>query len=271
MSSEATELEFEDYWSAARRPLCGLVFLLPVLAAYEFGVLFLDLDGGIAQIRNGADSWMRGWLLAAGFEHVWLLPTLMIAVLGGWHLLSRHPWRCSASTLIGMLAESLLFAFALVVLGQLLSLGFQELGAPVASFPDYSLDHSLIPRAVSFLGAGLYEEFLFRLALLPLCVLVLRRMMPMQAAIVTAVLLTSVIFAAAHYVTPTPDAWGAQLVDAARRLATQQSLWFGFTFRALAGAVFGTLFFSRGFGVTVGSHAIYDLLVGVVMHTPETG
>ena len=71
-------MEREDYWSASRRPLCALVFLLPLLAAYEFGVLFLDLDSGIREVRNGADSWMRGWLLAAGLEHVWLLPALMI-------------------------------------------------------------------------------------------------------------------------------------------------------------------------------------------------
>ena len=39
-------------------------------------------------------------------------------------------------------------------------------------------------------------------------------------------------------------------------------LWYGFLFRGLAGSAFGTLFVMRGFGVTVGSHAFYDVLVG---------
>ena len=265
MSAVAQEWEVEDYWSAARRPLPVLLFLLPILGVYELGVWFLNLESGVADIRNGADSWMRGWLLAAGLEHVWLLPTLMIVVLGGWHLWARHPWRCSPSTLLGMLAESLLFAFALIVLGQLLSLGFEHLGAPTVSV-EGSPAHRLLARAVSFLGAGLYEEFLFRMALLPPCVLLLRRLMPLRWAIITAVAATSLVFAAAHYVTPAPGVWSGELAGMAQRLVTEPSLWFGFTFRALAGAAFSTLFFTRGFGVTVGCHAAYDLLVGVVMH-----
>lgn len=269
MSAIAQEWEVEDYWSAARRPLSALAFLLPILTAYELGIWFLNLDNGVTDIRNGADSWMRGWLLAAGLEHVWLLPTLMIVVLGGWHLRARHPWRCSASTLLGMLAESLLFAFALIVLGQLLSLAFQQLGAPVASVADNPAQSGLLARAVSFLGAGLYEEFLFRMALLPLCVLVLRRMMPIRPAMITAVVLTSVAFAAAHYIPPGPELQAGELAGVARRLFAEHSLWFGFVFRLLAGAVFSTLFLTRGFGVTVGCHAIYDLLVGVVMHPAD--
>lgn len=260
--------QYEDYWSAARRPFCGLVFLLPLLAAYEIGVWFLNLERGIAEIRNGADSWMRGWLLEAGLHHVWLLPTLLVVALGGWHMWARHPWRCSPSTLLGMTAESLLFAFALIVLGQLLSLGFQQLGAPVANLGAADTQDTL-RRAISFLGAGLYEEFLFRMALLPLCLLLLRRIMPARSAVVTAVLVTSLLFAAAHYVPPAPEAWSRELGEAVRTLVVDESLWFGFSFRLLAGAVFSTLFFTRGFGVTVGTHAVYDLMVGVVMQPAD--
>ena len=92
--------------------------------------------------------------------------------------------------------------------------------------------------------------------------------MSSRSAIVTAVLATSVTFAAAHYLPSDSAMWGGHLGDTAERLATDSSLWFGFTFRTVAGIVFGTLFFNRGFGVTVGSHAIYDLMVGVVMQPP---
>ena len=123
----------ETYWGEARRPLAALLFLLPLLAVYEFGVL--ALGGGDAALRNGADFWMRGWLFSAGLQHPWLLPVVVIGLLGGWHLWERHPWRCSPETLVGMLAESLLFALALVVLGQLLHTGFERASLTTLSLP----------------------------------------------------------------------------------------------------------------------------------------
>jgi hypothetical protein len=40
---------------------------------------------------------------------------------------------------------------------------------------------------------------------------------------------------------------------------------FSFVFRATAGVFFAGLFVVRGFGITVGSHAAYDLLVGILI------
>ena len=40
--------------------------------------------------------------------------------------------------------------------------------------------------------------------------------------------------------------------------------WQSFVFRTLAGIYFGCLFLTRGFGVTAGSHATYDILVAIL-------
>ena len=40
---------------------------------------------------------------------------------------------------------------------------------------------------------------------------------------------------------------------------------FSFAFRAMAGVFFAGLFVVRGFGITAGSHAAYDLLAGVLI------
>ena len=64
-----------------------------------------------------------------------------------------------------------------------------------------------------------------------------------------AVVSTSLLFSLAHHVGPTGEAL---------RL-------FPFTFRTLAGLFFAGLFVVRGFGITVGTHAAYDLLVGLLM------
>jgi membrane protease YdiL (CAAX protease family) len=69
-----------------------------------------------------------------------------------------------------------------------------------------------------------------------------------------AVAITSVAFAVAHYVGPAGDTVNLASAD----------FWLGFSFRTMAGALFGMLFVCRGFGIAAGTHAGYDILVGVL-------
>ena len=49
-----------EYLEQSRRPLVSLAFIVPLLATYEGGVIYL----GPAALRNGADVWLRhllGW------------------------------------------------------------------------------------------------------------------------------------------------------------------------------------------------------------------
>ena len=66
-----------------------------------------------------------------------------------------------------------------------------------------------------------------------------------------AVVVTSLVFSAAHYQIFTFNS-GADVfaVDT-------------FLFRMVAGVFFSTLFVYRGFGIAVGSHALYDVFVAL--------
>lgn len=241
------ESPFADggYWAETRQPLVCLVFLAPLLVIYEWGVL--TMGGSQPElIRNGADYWMRSWLSQLGLTQTFLLPALIVGTLLLWHLVLKHPWKFSGETLLGMLAESLLFAFCLIILGQLQDLAFQHLPEDLMLF----IEHESASRVVSFVGAGVYEEVMFRLLLLPLCYLLFRGMLlEVRASALLAILSTSLIFSLAHYVGASGD---------------QFSL-FSFTFRTVAGLFFAGLFFLRGFGITVGAHATYDVIVGVML------
>ncbi len=242
-----------DYWWQARQPLSCFFFLLPLLIIYEAGILWYG-GSDPALIRNGADYWMRGFLIDAGFEYTYLLPLLISVGLLIWHQCGKYPWRVSTITLMGMSAESLLFAFCLVVLGRMQDLIFQSWIPSPSLFieiPASSLGGaSAIARMVSFVGAGVYEEVLFRLCLLPACFAIFRVFtMPAKWAAVLAVFCTSLMFAIAHYVGPSADGFS----------------FFSFSFRLLAGLFFSALFVLRGIGITVGCHAAYDLLVGVLL------
>lgn len=235
----------DSYWSEARQPLVCLVFLAPLLLIYELGVL--SMGGSQPElIRNGADYWMRSWLSQMGFTHTFLLPALIVGTLLLWHIVLKHPWKFSGETLLGMFAESLLFAFCLIVLGQVQDLAFQQLPQPVTMF----IERESASRVVSFVGAGVYEEVMFRLLLLPLCYLIFRGMLlEVRWSAVMAIITTSLIFSLAHYIGASGDQFSV----------------FSFTFRTVAGLFFAGLFFLRGFGITVGAHATYDIIVGVML------
>jgi membrane protease YdiL (CAAX protease family) len=227
----------EDYWVESRRPLASLVFIAPLLIAYELGAVWLG-------VQNGADAFMRRLLNALGFSHHFLLPILMVGILLGWHYLSRQPWRLSGGIISGMAAESILLAICLWVILFLQDSLFAALAPPV----EISIGDKF-KNAVGFLGAGIYEELLFRLILLSLLAWgLLRAGMKRWAGMSVAALLTSLLFAAAHYAGAHGDTFQ----------------WFSFIFRFLAGVFFSMVFVYRGFGIAAGSHAAYDLLVGIL-------
>jgi len=232
----------------ARRPLNCLCFLFPLLLVYEVGVLWLGGEQS-ESLRNGADCWMRGALQTVGISHVWLLPVAVTSSLLLWQAASGKPWRVSPETWVGMLAESFLFAFLLVIIGQMQGLAFKQWEAGPTDMTAADMT-ATVSRGISFLGAGIYEEVLFRLCLLPVCYGAWRLLMlPHKPAAALAIIVTSLLFAAAHYVGPAGEPFAA----------------FTFTFRAIAGLFFAILFVLRGFGIAAGCHAIYDLLVGIFL------
>lgn len=235
------------YLQESRRPLTSLLFILPLLVAYELGVLVMPTT-----MRNGADAWMRSVLDTLGFGAYFLLPCLTVAALLAWHHLSRQPWRIDRGVLLWMLAESAVFGVLLIGLARLHGLLFSAFVLEVAAdgnaagtvfFPTQA-----VGRIIAFCGAGIYEEVLFRLLLIPAAgaVASLAGLRP-KAQTIVAIVGTSLLFSLAHYVGSAGDAWQLD----------------SFLFRFSAGVFFAFLFVYRGFGITAGTHALYDVIVGV--------
>jgi membrane protease YdiL (CAAX protease family) len=163
------------------------------------------------------------------------------------------------SVLYGMLFESLVFGFVLLLLAGWQSRLFTG-GAPACATGEDNGGGSLAAIAIAYLGAGIYEEVLFRLLLLSVAACGCRWAgLSWRASWVTGAVATSLLFAAAHYhVDFTLLGW---------HFATEHGevfTWSSFSFRVLAGLAFSTLFLLRGFGVTVGTHAAYDLFTLLV-------
>lgn len=227
----------ERYWVESRQPLASLVFIAPLLVIYEVGVL-LPLG-----VQNGADDFMRRVLDLFGFGQHLVLPMLTVCILLGWQYLSRRPWLISAGVISAMAVESLLLGLCLRLVPVL-----QHYVLAAINVPTTNDLYAKLHNAIGFIGAGIYEELLFRLILLSLLAWGLRQTgMKPRISTIAAVLLSSLIFAAAHNV-------GA---------SGEPFLLFTFIFRTIAGVFFSIVFIYRGFGIAAGSHAAYDILVGV--------
>ncbi len=225
------------YWEATREPLYSLVFLLPLVATYEFGALLLRVSTPV-QHELVAQQLLRtllGWFGAGG---LWLPGLALLITLLLWHVLSHRPWQIRAWVPLLMAGESVLLVLPLLAI-HLLPL--QAGDGPVGS---------LAERIVLALGAGIYEELLFRLGLISLLLFVLGDLLrlPRRAAAPIALLLAAAIFALCHY-----HPVGVEIFS-----------WSGFLQRLVAGAYLSLIFLSRGLGIATGCHSGYNLLILVL-------
>lgn len=242
-------LDIESYWSLTRRPLPSLIFLLPFLLAYELGIAWLG-GGHPEALRTGVDAWVRHGLAGLGLTDRGLPPMLLVAALLGWQAFDRRSWRFRPGCLLGMALESVALALALVGLSRLVDLGLSRLDEvrPWLEAGSSGSGTSTSAAAVlGYLGAGVYEEAIFRLALVPIGYGVLRLLLtPKVLAGTLAVTASAWLFAIAHHM----------------GLPGEPFTWYAFFFRWVAGVYFAWVFVARGFGIAVGTHAAYDVLVG---------
>jgi hypothetical protein len=235
------------YLSATRHPWACLLFLLPLLVAYEGGVLWLGGDQA-QSLRNGADAWLRWGLEVFGFRQFLAAPIGVLVLFAAW---SWARWRDrpdhTPTVFLGMLFESGLFALLLWGFSRNYGAILDRCGITLAQFEVRSAP---LGQVITYVGAGIYEEVLFRLVLFAGLATVFRlALLPGAAAMLLAALGSAVLFAAAHHVGP----YGEPMEPAV------------FLFRGLAGLYFTAVFVFRGFGVAVGAHAGYDVLVGVAI------
>lgn len=239
-----------SYWSMTRGPLPSLVFVTPLILVYEWSV-GRQGSSGVAAARTGADAWLRQYLGSMGLTDRWVIPLALLMVLLFWQVVRSGPWQFRPSILVGMVLESFVLALALVGVSRLVDMGFGLLergDLPLLAVAG-SAPRSGFSPLIGYVGAGVYEEALFRLALVPLFFGLLRLLQaPQVLASALAVTGSALLFSLAHHAGMPGEAF----------------TWFAFVFRWMAGVFFAWVFVIRGFGIAVGTHTAYDILVGWV-------
>ena len=234
-----------NYWQLSRSPRYAILFAAPLILMYE-GLAWLLQGSATSGVRNGADVLLKSLFLSLGGARGLLLFDVILIGIGV-ALIWRDRGLLVPMIFVGMFAEAvalaLLFGMVAGVLTALLVRGPSALA--VGGLQGLGLS----TQVMLSLGAGIYEELLFRVLLVSGLAWLAKRAFGWLpgASSIFAVVVGALIFSAFHYVGPYGDAWQLQ----------------SFVFRFVAGLLFSGLFVLRGFGITAWTHSLYDVFLSV--------
>ncbi|HUW82322.1 MAG TPA: CPBP family intramembrane glutamic endopeptidase [Phycisphaerae bacterium] len=231
-----TRVYAPTYFEESQQPLASLGLLLPLVFLYEIGALVAGPSAVVDPAGRVVAFQLLAWFFTVFGATSLHLPALaVVAVLLAWHIACRDRWVIHVPTIGLMAVESILLAGPLLVMSRLI-------GPPALAA---TVQRGFLGEVVVSVGAGIYEELLFRLILISLLGMLLVDLAGMrkQAGYTVAILVSSALFAGHHY-----QPVGSDVFDSA-----------SFAFRLAAGIYLAVVFVLRGFGIAVGCHAAYDL------------
>jgi len=278
----------DSYLERTSRPIYAIVFLLPFIIFYELGTIFINTDVlNDTQVRVVAFVWLQNFLeyLGSGSKFAWAAPPIaVVVILLALQLSSHSRWSFGLGDIWPMVVECVLFAVPLIVLSLFLS-GPAEPRDDVGQFacritqmqtqamPECPVavdsiswaamqnsssikGQSLLANIITGIGAGIYEELIFRLVLISVLMMLFQDVFQLSRknSIVLSVLISAALFSAHHHVV---------FVDGQLALSTPFE-WAVFGFRTMAGVYFAILFAIRGFAITAGTHAFYDIIATII-------
>ncbi|MCH2161161.1 MAG: CPBP family intramembrane metalloprotease [Phycisphaerales bacterium] len=216
------------------------MFLAPFILVYEIGLLGVLRSGNGLVLTNLAHK-----SIAEFFERMGVLGwgvalpgIVLVVLLIVWHVIKRRPWRVDYGAVGLMWLESMLLMIPLYVLARVIT------NAPaldVTSEADAGMAMGLMAQVVMGIGAGLYEELIFRWLMIALIHTIACDLLRAsnRVGLGFAVVISALAFTAYH---PLDGAGTGAVV-----------------FYLVGGLYFGLLFVVRGFGIVAAVHALYDI------------
>jgi hypothetical protein len=166
---------------------------------------------------------------------VWAPPMTVIVILVATQIASRESWAIRPRSVGMMYVEAVALSVPLLLFGLVVPLG--EVGG----------GRSIVDQVALSLGAGIYEELVFRLVLISLVMMVGVDLLGRERTnvAVAAVCISSLVFAGHHYLPV-----GHEPFDL-----------ISFLFRTAAGMYLALVFWYRGYGPAAGCHAAYNVFL----------
>ena len=236
-----------SYFLQTRSSFYSFLFTIPLFFIYEVGIFFLSKDD-ILVVRNGADFLMRSILESFGIFGLYGLGAIFLIgfiITYIYFFNDKSNKSIRADYLFIMIFESVCWA---LILYFLLSKFMLVLMNPIGK--------TITQQVTLAVGAGIYEEFLFRVMLISGLTGIIGFVFLWSEKVrkAAALIIAAGIFSAFHFIGDYGDYFSMEL----------------FLLRFFAGIVLGVLYIARGFGITAYAHSIYDLivLIQITIHTP---
>jgi len=229
-----------SYFSNSKNILVSLIFISPFILIYEL-ICFFYFHGSNYQIRNSADVIIRDFFTIFGSFSDELYSITLFAILLVIYFVNK-----SSNNFFLIKYKYLLLMFIEgIVFGLLLLLLLNDISVLYISENLYQ--SNLLLNLYLCIGAGIWEEILFRLLLFSSLYKILKTFLKEQDVfpLFLSILVSSIIFSLFHYIGTNADIFDFNT----------------FTIRMLGGFFLSLLYHYRGFGISVISHISYDFIL----------
>lgn len=244
-TSTVSAAQNQSYFGLTKTATYGFLSALPLIILYEI-LIIISNQGRQGQIRISSEVWLRQWTQYIDGPTLPILGGVLVLIGIAIVFWERHKKiKLKLSYFLGIVLESSLYAIVIAILvSQLVTFivpGMAAIGAALQVE-----DQDLLTKIALSIGAGIYEELLFRVILVGGLYAILRFFFGTKIiGYVIAAIVGAFLFSAIHYI--------GELGD---------DLELGsFMFRFLFGLALNVLFLARGFGVAAWTHALYDIMV----------
>ena len=234
-----------SYFGLTKTATYGFLSALPLILLYEVLIIITN-QGREGQIRISSEVWLRQWTQYIEGPTMLILGGVLILIgIGIVAYERKKKIAIRPSYFIGIILESALYAVLVAVLvSQLISLMFPAMSVIASAFQQVE-DQDLLTKIALSIGAGIYEELLFRVILVGGLYAILQVIFRKTVGYIIAAIVGALLFSAIHYMGSLGDDF------------TMQSFFFRFFF----GLALNVLYLVRGFGVAAWTHALYDIMV----------
>ncbi|MCF7922174.1 MAG: CPBP family intramembrane metalloprotease [Candidatus Marinimicrobia bacterium] len=225
-----------QYLNSSKSLHYSLILTLPALAIYEIGVIILFQDS-FFELRNSGEVLLRSLFESLGLRHPLvisgiLLGLFMMVMIRGYKI-EKKPG-IHANYIVYMLLESMLWGGFIFISLQF----FTQLPLQMVSMEEKLSNINLA------IGAGIFEELIFRMVVISSILIVLERGLAMgsRVSVPLAIFFSAIVFAGFH-------------------LFMEVYSFPIFSQRMFGGILLGSLFYARGYGISVYAHIIYNFLI----------
>jgi hypothetical protein len=249
------------------------MYLLGFLLLYEVGTFYIHPDVLSQslyqpQLRVVAFVWVQNLLEYVGFSErmTWIAPPFVVIIILVWlQITSGTKWQVRVSDFVPMTIECVLLSIPLIVLSLAMNRPAAVPEQPAAALSMPLITCAAQPAAqspglwgdiITGIGAGIYEELVFRLFLICLLMILFQDLLGLKkdVAVMISVLISAILFSVHHHFFYVNGHFGQG----------EPFVWMTFIFRMMAGIYFAVIFAVRGFGIVAGVHAFYDIIAAML-------